>query len=195
MKLLARLRAVLRRTLPLPEPVVELGELVVDLEKRAVSCVGRHVHLSPNEFRILRMLALSPGKLLTVRQLLQEICGPGQSSGRNLLHVYISQLRRKPEPDRTGPRYLLTEHGAGYIFEDPVSLDATAMLAGLRDAGVAALKIEGRQRGRAYVESVVRHFRRALAALDAGDGADPASLTAFTEGQATTVGAYRKTWR
>lgn len=88
-----------------------------------------------------------------------------------------------------------TEHGAGYIFEDPVSLDATALLAGLRDAGVAALKIEGRQRGRAYVESVVRHFRGALTALEKGGEADVARLKPFTEGQATTLGAYRKTWR
>jgi len=88
-----------------------------------------------------------------------------------------------------------TALGAGYIFEDPVSLDAATLLAGLRDAGVTALKIEGRQRGRAYVESVVRHFREAVDALDAGRPVDAASLTAFTEGQATTVGAYRKTWR
>lgn len=88
-----------------------------------------------------------------------------------------------------------TEFGTGYIFEDPVSLDATALLSGLRDAGVSALKIEGRQRGRAYVEGVVRHFRRALAALESGHEADVARLRPFTEGQATTLGSYRKTWR
>lgn len=88
-----------------------------------------------------------------------------------------------------------TARGAGYIFEDPVSLDATTLLKGLRDAGVTALKIEGRQRGRAYVESVVRHFRHALAALENGREADIASLKPFTEGQASTLGAYRKTWR
>lgn len=88
-----------------------------------------------------------------------------------------------------------TEHGDGYIFEDPVSLDATTLLAGLRSAGVAALKIEGRQRGRAYIESVVRHFRRALDTLEQGREADVVSLKPFTEGQASTVGAYRKTWR
>jgi putative protease len=88
-----------------------------------------------------------------------------------------------------------TDLGAGYIFEDPVSLDATTLLAGMRDAGVTGLKIEGRQRGRAYVESVVRHFRSALAALESGRQADVARLKPFTEGQATTVGAYRKTWR
>jgi O2-independent ubiquinone biosynthesis protein UbiU len=88
-----------------------------------------------------------------------------------------------------------TSHGAGYIFEDPVSLDATTLVAGLRQAGVTALKIEGRQRGRAYVDSVVRHFRSVLTALDEGRAVDMAGLTSFTEGQATTQGAYRKTWR
>ena len=88
-----------------------------------------------------------------------------------------------------------TSEGAGYIFEDPVSLDATTLLAGLREAGVTALKIEGRQRGRAYVEGVVRHFRSVLAALDEGRVADVAGLMPFTEGQAITQGAYRKTWR
>jgi putative protease len=88
-----------------------------------------------------------------------------------------------------------TKHGTGYIFEDPVSLDAATLLAGLREAGVTALKIEGRQRGRAYVEGVVRHFRQALNALDSGLPIDAGQLTPFTEGQATTVGAYRKTWR
>ncbi|MGW1425506.1 ubiquinone anaerobic biosynthesis protein UbiU [Bradyrhizobium manausense] len=88
-----------------------------------------------------------------------------------------------------------TALGDGYIFEDPVSLDATTLLAGLRSAGVAALKIEGRQRGRAYIESVVRHFRRALDTLEDGSEADIVSLTPFAEGQASTLGAYRKTWR
>lgn len=88
-----------------------------------------------------------------------------------------------------------TALGDGYLFEDPVSLDATTLLGGLRSAGVAALKIEGRQRGRAYIKSVVRHFRRALDALEDGSEADIVSLKPFTEGQASTLGAYRKTWR
>jgi len=88
-----------------------------------------------------------------------------------------------------------TPHGAGYIFEDPVSLDAATMLPALRKAGVTALKIEGRQRGRAYIESVVSSFRRALGALEAGVASPSADLMAMTEGQNTTTGAYRKTWR
>jgi putative protease len=69
------------------------------------------------------------------------------------------------------------------------------MLPGLRAAGVTALKIEGRQRGRAYIAQVVRSFRKALAALALGTPLENAGLAAMTEGQATTVGAYRKTWR
>lgn len=88
-----------------------------------------------------------------------------------------------------------TGHGSGYIFEDPVSLDAAELLPALASAGVTALKIEGRQRGRAYVEAVVRTFRQALAASGAGLPAAPTNLAALTEGQRVTTGAYRKTWR
>jgi O2-independent ubiquinone biosynthesis protein UbiU len=88
-----------------------------------------------------------------------------------------------------------TEHGAGYIFEEPVSLDAATLLPSLREAGVTALKIEGRQRSRAYIEGVVRSFRQALEALEAGLPIKTPELAAMTEGQASTVGAYRKTWR
>ena len=118
-ELLARLRAVLRRTVPSGEPVIELGELSVDLEKRSVSVAGRPVHLTPHQFELLRVLAVNRGKLLTHRALLQEVWGPGYGSESNLLHVNVSQLRRKIEPDRAKPRYLLTEPGAGYRLVDP----------------------------------------------------------------------------
>jgi putative protease len=88
-----------------------------------------------------------------------------------------------------------TPHGSGYIFEDPVSLDAAELLPALHEAGVTALKIEGRQRGRAYVERVVRGFRQALDALAAGRPIVSPGLVSLTEGQATTQGAYRKDWR
>lgn len=89
----------------------------------------------------------------------------------------------------------VTEQGSGYLFEDPVSLDASELLPGLKEAGVTSLKIEGRQRGRAYIEGVVRYFRTALEDLDAGRTISRESLNRLTEGQTTTVGAYRKTWR
>jgi putative protease len=88
-----------------------------------------------------------------------------------------------------------TQYGAGYLFEDPVSLDATSMLPELQKAGVTALKIEGRQRGRAYIERVVRAFRQTLAELEGSGPAPVGELIALTEGQSTTVGSYRKSWR
>lgn len=89
----------------------------------------------------------------------------------------------------------VTDRGAGYLFEDPVSLDATTVLPALHEAGVSALKIEGRQRSRAYTERVVTTFREALRALAAGEPIDTCALAGMTEGQATTTGAYRKSWR
>jgi two-component system, OmpR family, KDP operon response regulator KdpE len=118
-ELLARLRAVLRRTNPNGDPVIELGELVVDLAKREVRMEGKSVHLTPHQFDLLRVLALNAGKLLTQRQLLQEVWGPGYVGAANLLQVNVSQLRRKIEPDRAKPRYLVTETGAGYRLVAP----------------------------------------------------------------------------
>ncbi|OCK59324.1 peptidase U32 family protein [Bradyrhizobium sp. LMTR 3] len=88
-----------------------------------------------------------------------------------------------------------TSLGSGYLFEDPVSLDAAAILPGLRAAGVTALKIEGRQRSRAYIEGVVRGFREQLDALDVGEKPPADRLATLTEGQSSTLGAYRKNWR
>jgi collagenase-like PrtC family protease len=85
----------------------------------------------------------------------------------------------------------------GHIFEDPVSLNTIDVLPALADAGVTALKIEGRQRGKAYVEKVTQEFRQAIDRLDAQHGAQrpSADLASLTEGQRQTVGAYKKTWR
>jgi two-component system KDP operon response regulator KdpE len=118
-ELLARLRAVLRRTAPSGEPVVTIGELLIDLQKRFVSIAGKPVHLTPHQFDLLRVFAVNEGKLLTHRFLLQEVWGPGYGNESNLLQVNVSQLRRKIEPDRAHPRYLLTEPGAGYRLVDP----------------------------------------------------------------------------
>ena len=113
-ELLARLRAALRRADAPAEPVVELGELRIDLEKRAVSVRGEPVQLTPHEFALLRVLARNPGKLLTHATLLREVWGRGYGDESHYLHVYVSQLRRKLEPDPARPRYILTEPGAGY---------------------------------------------------------------------------------
>jgi two-component system KDP operon response regulator KdpE len=118
-ELLARLRAVLRRATPSGDPVITVGELVVDLQKRSVSAAGAPVHLTPHQFDLLRVFAVNQGKLLTHRMLLQEVWGPAYGNESNLLQVNVSQLRRKIEPDRAHPRYLLTEAGAGYRLVDP----------------------------------------------------------------------------
>lgn len=83
----------------------------------------------------------------------------------------------------------------GYLFEDPVSLNAEQLIPQLAKAGVTALKIEGRQRSRSYVAQVVRNFRSAVDALEAGQPMPQGMLARLTEGQAATTGAYKKTWR
>ena len=85
----------------------------------------------------------------------------------------------------------------GYLFEDPVSLDILAQLGALQTAGVSALKIEGRQRGRAYISQVVTGIRKRLAAMEASDMTPPddGTLRRLSEGQRTTEGSYDKRWR
>ena len=118
-ELLARLRAALRRAGPSTEPVLEIGDLVVDLEKRAVTVDGCDVSLTPNEFELLRFLAQNEGKLLTHRAILREVWGHAYEVESHYLHVYVSQLRRKIEADPARPRYILTEPGAGYRLRAP----------------------------------------------------------------------------
>jgi two-component system, OmpR family, KDP operon response regulator KdpE len=120
-ELLARLRALLRRAGPSTEPVLEVGELVIDLEKRLVTVGGRRVQLTPNEFELLRVLAQNEGKLMTHPTILREVWGPAYGTESHYLHVYVSQLRRKLEDDPSRPRYLLTEPGAGYRLVNPVA--------------------------------------------------------------------------
>jgi two-component system KDP operon response regulator KdpE len=124
-ELLARLRALLRRATPTAEPVIAIGELRIDLEKRAVYRNGDLVQLTPHEFGLLRLLALNEGKLLTHRMILREVWGAAYQAESHYLHVYVSQLRRKIERDPTRPRYLLTEPSAGYRLVDPDRLPAS----------------------------------------------------------------------
>ncbi|MFY0312668.1 peptidase U32 family protein [Leisingera sp. D0M16] len=83
----------------------------------------------------------------------------------------------------------------GHLFEDPVSLNAEQLIPQLQKAGVTALKIEGRQRSKSYVAQVVRNFRAAVDALEAGQPLPQGMLVRLSEGQAMTTGAYKKTWR
>jgi two-component system KDP operon response regulator KdpE len=119
-ELLARLRAVLRRVAP-ADSLLTVSDLEIDLEKGAVRRDGELVQLTPHEFGLLRLFATNEGKLLTHRTILREVWGAAYQAESHYLHVYVSQLRRKIEPDPTRPRYLLTETGTGYRFVDPKS--------------------------------------------------------------------------
>lgn len=83
----------------------------------------------------------------------------------------------------------------GYLFEEPTSLDVTAMLPELADAGVSALKIEGRQRGKAYISQVVSTFRTSLDRIAMGQLEARSNLRMLSEGQSDTTGAYRRGWQ
>ena len=120
-ELLARLRAALRRSAPDREPVLEIGDLRLDLGKRLVSLKGEPVALTPTEYELLRLLAENEGRLLTHPMILRRVWGPAYSRESNYLHVYVSHLRRKIEPEPTRPRYILTEPGVGYRLVRPAS--------------------------------------------------------------------------
>ena len=84
---------------------------------------GEEVHLTPTEWNILDVLARHPGRLITQRQLLQQVWGPAYERETNYLRVYLAQLRRKLEPEPARPRYLITEPGMGYRFEPAATTD------------------------------------------------------------------------
>jgi two-component system, OmpR family, KDP operon response regulator KdpE len=118
-ELLARLRAAVRRAAPAPdEPVVTTPDFTVDLAAKRVQRDGDgDVRLTPTEWQLLEILVRNRGRLVTQRQLLQEVWGPAYASESNYLRVYVAQLRRKLEPEPSRPRYLLTEPGMGYRFQ------------------------------------------------------------------------------
>lgn len=122
----------------------------------------------------------------------------GETTLSRLGNVTLNCFRRgEPAAYPTPCKGRFVTHGrASYLFEEPVALNAMDILAELRAAGVTALKIEGRQRGRAYVTEVVGRFRRAIDALERGEAGSVASdLSAVAEGGRETHGAYRKGWR
>jgi two-component system KDP operon response regulator KdpE len=117
-ELMARMRAVLRRNAPEDVgPVVRFGDVVVDLTSTRVTIRDADVRLTPTEWHLLQVLVRHPGKLLSHRQLLTEVWGPGYEAAQGNLRLYVTQLRRKLEPDPARPRYLRTEPGMGYRFE------------------------------------------------------------------------------
>jgi len=116
-ELLARLRAAVRRASPAPdEPVVTTPDFTVDLADKRVTRDDADVRLTPTEWQLLEVLVRNADRLVTQRQLLQEVWGPEYQTEGNYLRVYVAQLRRKLEPDPSRPRHLLTEPGMGYRF-------------------------------------------------------------------------------
>jgi two-component system KDP operon response regulator KdpE len=119
-ELRARVRALLRRRARSGEaasPLVEFGNIAVDLSRRLVTRGGEPVHLTPIEYRLLSTLLGQPGKVLTQRNLLREIWGPSYIESSHYLRVYVGHLRQKLEDDPTQPKHFLTETGVGYRFQ------------------------------------------------------------------------------
>jgi two-component system KDP operon response regulator KdpE len=116
-ELMARVRVALRHAAAnaqTGEPTFDVGDLHVDLARREVTLDGTAVHLTPNEFKLLAVLVKHAGKVLTHRQLLKEVWGPGSGNETHYLRVYMNQLRQKLEADSARPKYLRTEPGVGY---------------------------------------------------------------------------------
>lgn len=117
-ELQARLRVALRRHASgqKNEPQVMFGAMVVDLAARRILRDGEEVHLTPIEFRLLAVLLNNAGKVLTQRQLLNQVWGPNAVEHSHYLRIYMGHLRQKLEVDPARPRHLLTETGIGYRF-------------------------------------------------------------------------------
>lgn len=124
-ELAARIRVALRQAERLrrspgqaEDPVFTVGDLRVDLARRRVDVGGAEVHLTPIEFKLLEALVRHAGKVLTHRQLLREVWGPGYAEETHYVRVYMGQLRHKLEAEPARPRYLRTEPGVGYRLVD-----------------------------------------------------------------------------
>jgi two-component system, OmpR family, KDP operon response regulator KdpE len=117
-ELLARIRALSRRTpaAAADEPVVRIGDATVDLAAHVVQRDGATVRLTPTEWRMLEVLVRNAGRLVTRETLLTEVWGPQYTNDTGYLRLYLSQLRKKLEPEPGAPRYLVTEAGMGYRF-------------------------------------------------------------------------------
>lgn len=122
-ELLARLRAAVRRAEPVGSgddggvAMVETEGFTVDLVAKKVHREGRDVRLTPTEWHLLEVLVRNTGRLVSQKQLLQEVWGPSYGTETNYLRVYMAQLRRKLEADPSHPRHFVTEPGMGYRFD------------------------------------------------------------------------------
>jgi two-component system KDP operon response regulator KdpE len=121
-ELLARIRVALRHAAfppgTAPQPVFQAGELRVDLVRRQVFRANEEAHLTPTEYKLLAALIRRAGRVITHRQLLQEVWGANYTDQSHYLRVYMGQLRHKLERDPTRPRLLTTEPGVGYRLRE-----------------------------------------------------------------------------
>ena len=116
-ELLARIRVALRHVAGQKvAPIVQTDDLRIDFERRIVTRSGDEIHLTPTEYEVLKYLVQHAGKVVTHRMLLQQVWGAEHLGETQYLHVFMSQLRRKLEPQPARPHYILTEPGVGYRF-------------------------------------------------------------------------------
>jgi two-component system KDP operon response regulator KdpE len=114
-ELLARIRSALRANASEEnDPVVDAGELQIDLAARTVRKNNEPVKLTATEYKLISLLAQHEGKVLTHQYLLREVWGPGYINQSQYLRVFIAQLRKKIETDPNHPKYIITESGVGY---------------------------------------------------------------------------------
>lgn len=118
-ELLARIRVALRHaaastTVAIPTSSVSFGEIAIDLVRREVRRKGELVHLTPMEYKLLTVLVRHAGLVLTHRQLLREVWGPGNADESQYLRLFMHQLRQKLEANPSQPKHLITETGVGY---------------------------------------------------------------------------------
>jgi len=119
-ELVARIRVALRhavsRAQPSADATIVAGDITIDLHRRVVTRLGKEVHLTPLEYKLLTTLARHAGMVMTHRQLLREVWGPGHAEDSTYLRMFVRQLRQKLEDNPTQPEYLFTEMGVGYRF-------------------------------------------------------------------------------
>jgi two-component system KDP operon response regulator KdpE len=115
-ELVARIRVALRHAnQSVQEPILRIGELLIELVQRLVEMNGERIKLTPTEYDLLRILAINAGKVVTQRQLLQQVWGDHHNpSDNHYIRVYIGHLRKKLEEDTTQPKWIVTEPGVGY---------------------------------------------------------------------------------
>ena len=136
-ELLARIRTALRHTRTTSEDsgialngVYRAGDLEIDYRRRRVRRGGEDIHLTPNEYRIVALLGMHAGRVLTYRFMLRELWGPAASSDNKILRVHRASIRRKLEPNPDEPRYITTEVGIGYRMAEEEGRDGGSVESG-----------------------------------------------------------------